>query len=79
MLNIGINGFGRIGKCVFHQLIDNKHIKIKTMNVPRLFVDNLDEYINYDSVHHIKKRNLEYAKEKEREDQEKRDRKKKRR
>jgi len=29
--------------------------------------------------HHIKKRNLEYAKEKEREDQEKRDRKKKRR
>ena len=58
MLNIGINGFGRIGKCVFHQLIDNKHIKIKTMNVPRLFVDNLDEYINYDSVHNIKKRKL---------------------
>lgn len=57
MLNIGINGFGRIGKCVFHQLIDNKHIKIKTMNVPRLFVDNLDEYINYDSVHNIKKEN----------------------
>ena len=55
MLNIGINGFG---KCVFHQLIDNKHIKIKTMNVPRLFVDNLNEYINYDSVHHIKKRKL---------------------
>jgi len=58
MMNIGINGFGRIGKCVFHQLVDSNKIKIKTMNIPRLFIDNLEEYINYDSIHKIEKRKL---------------------
>ena len=35
MINIGINGLGRIGKCVFLQLIHNPKFNIKCINVCR--------------------------------------------
>ena len=32
MIKIGINGFGRIGKCCFLQLIDNNDFEICCIN-----------------------------------------------
>ena len=34
MLDIGINGFGRIGKCIFLQLINNPFIRVRAINAP---------------------------------------------
>ena len=51
-INIGINGFGRIGKCIFLQLIKNDFINIKAININNLSINNFQEYINNDSIHH---------------------------
>ena len=53
-INIGINGFGRIGKCLFLQLIENNFMIIKAININNLSIDNLQEYINNDSIHYTK-------------------------
>ncbi len=55
MINIGINGLGRIGKCVLLQLLENKNFSIKCINVTKLKVDEIEEYLKYDSVHHLNK------------------------
>ena len=31
-MNVGINGFGRIGKCVFLQLLELEDVNIKVVN-----------------------------------------------
>jgi len=54
-LNIGINGFGRIGKCLFLQLLNDDTINIKAVNINNLLIEDLQQYINYDSIHHTKK------------------------
>jgi glyceraldehyde-3-phosphate dehydrogenase/erythrose-4-phosphate dehydrogenase len=36
MINIGINGFGRIGKCVFLQLLNNVNFSIKCLNATEI-------------------------------------------
>ena len=51
-LRLGINGFGRIGRCVFRQLLDNKNITIVGIN------DLTDPYtlahlLKYDSTHGV--------------------------
>lgn len=53
MIYIGINGLGRIGKCILIQLINNnfKHIKIKAINIPDFNIENLENYLNNDSTH----------------------------
>ena len=51
---IGINGFGRIGKCIFLQLINNNYINIKAININNLSINNFQEYINNDSIHYTK-------------------------
>ena len=53
MIYIGINGLGRIGKCILIQLINNnfKHIKIKAINIPDFNIENLESYLNNDSTH----------------------------
>jgi glyceraldehyde 3-phosphate dehydrogenase len=52
MINIGINGLGRIGKCVFLQLLTNKNFSIKCINVTKLGIKEIEEYLKYDSIHH---------------------------
>ena len=32
VMNVGINGFGRIGRCVFLQLLELEDISIKVVN-----------------------------------------------
>jgi len=54
MIYIGINGFGRIGKCVFLQLLENPLFQIQCINTFIKVTDILD-YLQYDSTHHYSK------------------------
>ena len=54
MIYIGINGFGRIGKCVFLQLLENPLFQIQCINTFIKVTDILD-YLLYDSTHHYSK------------------------
>jgi len=56
MINIGINGFGRIGKCVFLQLLDNDDIIVKAINIPDFDIDFLEHYLKTDSNHSYNKK-----------------------
>jgi glyceraldehyde 3-phosphate dehydrogenase len=51
MINIGINGFGRIGKCVFLQLLNNPKFSIKCINVLNISITEIEDYLKYDSTH----------------------------
>ena len=53
-IKIGINGFGRIGKCLFLQLIENPSINVQAININNLSIQNLQEYICNDSIHYTK-------------------------
>jgi len=52
MINIGINGFGRIGKCILLQLLENKNFNICCLNSPNLNISEIEDYLTYDSIHH---------------------------
>ena len=54
MNNIGINGFGRIGKSLFIQLLDNPNIKVAAINAPSFDIKYIETYLKYDSVHKYK-------------------------
>ena len=50
MATIGINGFGRIGKIIFLQLIE-KNANVVALNVPDFDINNIETYLRHDSVH----------------------------
>jgi glyceraldehyde 3-phosphate dehydrogenase len=50
-INVGINGFGRIGKCCLLQMINNAEINIKCINAPNLNINDIEDYLKYDSIH----------------------------
>ena len=50
-INIGINGFGRIGKCCFLQLLNDNSVSIKAININNLSINHLEDYINNDTIH----------------------------
>lgn len=54
-IKIGINGFGRIGKCVFIQLLKNPNFQICAINAPDISMQELEDYLNHDSIHHYDK------------------------
>jgi glyceraldehyde 3-phosphate dehydrogenase len=58
MASIGINGFGRIGKCCLLQLIDNKDVEIKCINCTNLMINEIEDYLKYDSAHKIYNKNF---------------------
>ena len=49
-INIGINGFGRIGRLVFRAAINNKSIKVVAIN-DIVDIDYLVYMLKYDSTH----------------------------
>jgi glyceraldehyde 3-phosphate dehydrogenase len=51
MINLGINGFGRIGKCIFLQLLEYKNFSIKCLNATDINVFELQDYLTYDTTH----------------------------
>ena len=55
MINVGINGFGRIGKCVFLQLLELDHITVKAINIPDFDIAFFEHYLKIDSNHHYKR------------------------
>ena len=55
MIKIGLNGFGRIGKCVLLQLIDNPLFEICCLNSLNIQINEIEDYLKYDSVHHYNK------------------------
>ena len=55
MIKIGINGFGRIGKCIFLQLLDKKNVRVCAINDPNIKISDIEDYLKYDSVHNYNK------------------------
>ena len=51
MIKIGINGFGRIGKCLLLQLLDNPQFQICALNATNISPKHIEDYLKYDSVH----------------------------
>ena len=49
-INIGINGFGRIGRLVFRSAINNNNFKVISIN-DLLDMEHLAYLLKYDSVH----------------------------
>ena len=50
-IKLGINGFGRIGKCIFLQALENKNIEICAVNAVNLNINEIEDYLKYDSCH----------------------------
>ena len=51
MIQVGINGFGRIGKLLFIQLLERKYINVAAINCPDFDTKYIETYLKYDSVH----------------------------
>ena len=48
---VGVNGLGRIGKGVLLQLLNDPTICIRAINVPSVSNDQLESYLNHDSIY----------------------------
>ena len=55
MTFVGLNGFGRIGKCIFLLLLNNDNIHVKAINAPDFDIAKLESYLKNDSVHKYQK------------------------
>ena len=51
MINVGINGFGRIGRAITRIISDSSNIKVSIINEIDENIDNLSYLIKYDSVY----------------------------
>jgi len=51
MINIGINGFGRIGRAVFRIIQSDKNLRIVVINDIDPLLDNHAYLVNYDSIY----------------------------
>jgi glyceraldehyde 3-phosphate dehydrogenase len=50
-VQLGINGFGRIGRLVFRAATANPNVKVKAINDPFMDLDYMVYLLKYDSVH----------------------------
>ena len=57
-IKVGINGLGRIGKCVLLQLMEDNEVEIVAINAVILKINEIEDYLNYDSAHKIKLTNF---------------------
>ena len=48
---VGINGLGRIGKCVFLQLLEHPRFQVRAINILNFQIHQLETYLKYDSIH----------------------------
>lgn len=51
MIKVGINGFGRIGKCLLLQLLENPKYSVTCLNAPSISVNEIQDYLEYDTTH----------------------------
>ena len=61
MIRVGINGFGRIGKCTFLQLINNDKFDICCLNVMNIKINEIKDYLIYDSTHCMYDKNFDFT------------------
>jgi glyceraldehyde 3-phosphate dehydrogenase len=61
MIKVGINGFGRIGKCCFLQLIDNDKFEICCLNALNIKISEIEDYLLYDSTHSRYNRDFQFS------------------
>jgi len=50
-VNLGINGFGRIGRLVFRSAFESKKVKVVAVNDPFMDLDYAVYQLKYDSAH----------------------------
>tara|TARA_Y100000816_G_C26108444_1_gene590257 strand:+ start:9126 stop:11273 length:2148 start_codon:yes stop_codon:yes gene_type:complete len=55
MRPIGINGFGRIGKCIFLILLYHNDFCVSAINAPDFDIQKMDKYLKNDTVHKYSK------------------------
>ena len=55
MVPVGLNGFGRIGKCIFLLMLQHEHFYIAAINAPDFNIYNIETYLKNDSVHKYNK------------------------
>lgn len=51
MIKVGINGFGRIGKCLLLQLLENPKYLVTCLNAPNILINEIQDYLIYDTTH----------------------------
>lgn len=51
MIQVGINGFGRIGRLVFRASVERENLEVVAINDPFITVDYMVYMLKYDSVH----------------------------
>ncbi len=51
MIKVGINGFGRIGKCLLLQLLKNEKYLVTCLNAPNILINEIQDYLTYDTTH----------------------------
>ena len=55
MIYVGINGFGRIGKCLLIQLLEKSEFSIKCINIVGFGIYDIEDYLKRDSTHQYNK------------------------
>lgn len=55
MRPIGINGFGRIGKCIFLILLQHNDFYVSAINAPDFNIYTIEKYLKNDTVHKYNK------------------------
>tara|TARA_B100000965_G_C19068226_1_gene530858 strand:- start:335 stop:514 length:180 start_codon:yes stop_codon:yes gene_type:complete len=58
MINIYINGFGRIGRSIFKSIKDEKNISIVGINDTNPDIENICYQLNYDSTYGCLKKKI---------------------
>ena len=58
-INVGINGFGRIGKSVFIQCLNSKNFNVTAINAVNLNIEEIEDYLRYDSCHKYNTSNID--------------------
>lgn len=53
MVNIGINGFGRIGRIVFRNAVEHGNVNVVSINDPFIDLEYMAYMLKYDSTHGI--------------------------
>ena len=56
-VNIGINGLGRIGRSILHNLITRDEVNVVSINELNNNIDNVCYTLNYDSTYGLRKKN----------------------
>lgn len=49
--NVGINGFGRIGRLVLRAAVENGHVEVTAVNDPFIDLEYMKYMFKYDSTH----------------------------